>query len=127
MFRYMLGILAAAGLLMGTAAGANPPGHPERSPQFQKNHPRQTEVLKRTDRERNRINKAYKDGKITAQQRDQMLSEVKSVRKEDFSDAKANSSTGTVRGDSYITKDQQRVMNQQENQINQEIRRAGGK
>ena len=118
------GLILISGLVLTTLSWAADPKHPERDPNFQKNHPRQTEVLKRVDRERHRINQEYKQGKITAQQRDQMLSQVHSIRQEDYADAKANSTNGTVRG-GYITKDQQRVMNQQENQINKEIRQAG--
>jgi len=119
----MLGLVLGALLIPGSPVWA---GSPEKDPKFQKNHPRQTEVLKRTDRERARINNLYKEGKISAQERDRLQSEAKSVRQEDFADAKANSKTGTVRG-GYITKDQQRVMNQQENQLNQQIRQDAGK
>jgi hypothetical protein len=119
------GLVMASGLLVAGGSWAAEPAHPERNPQFQKNHPRQTEVLKRVDRERQRVNQEYKQGKISTQQRDQMLVQIHSIRKEDYADARANSSTGTVRGDSYITKGQQGVMNQQENQISKEIRQAG--
>ena len=115
--------LVGAVLVAGAASAA---GLPEKGPNFQKNHPRQTEVLNRVDHERNRVNNLYKQGKITAEQRDQLLEQIHSVRKEDYSDAKANSPNGTVRS-GYITKDQQRVMNQQENQINREIRQDLGK
>jgi len=118
------GLVMASGLVLAVSSWAAEPAHPEHNPQFQKNHPRQTEVLKRVDRERNRINQEYKQGKISAQQRDQMLSQVHSIRQEDYADAKANSANGTVRG-GYITKGQQGVMNQQENQISKEIRQAG--
>jgi len=84
--------LAVAGLLLGTGYPAW--AGPEKDPRFQKNHPRQTEVLKRVDRERNRVNNLYKSGKISAQQRDQMLGQIHDIRKEDYSDAKANSGTG---------------------------------
>ena len=115
--------LVGAVLVAGAASAA---GLPEKDPNFQKNHPRQTEVLNRVDHERNRVNNLYKQGKITAEQRNQLLGQIHSVRKEDYSDAKANSPNGTVRS-GYITKDQQRVMNQQENQINGEIRQDLGK
>jgi len=98
------------------------PKHPENDPTFQKNHPRQTQVLKRVDKERQKINKDYQEGKITKQQRDQLLSENHSIRKEDYSAARANNPDGTVRGKSYITRDQQKVMNKQENQINRELK-----
>ena len=101
-------------------------GKPEKDPKFQKHHPRQTEVLKRTDRERNRVNNLYKQGKISGQQRDQLQGQIHDIRKEDYADAKANSKNGTVRG-GYITKGQQGVMNQQENQIHREIRQDAGK
>ena len=115
---------ALAGLLLGTGSPAW--AGPENHRQFQKHHPRQTEVLKRVDRERNRVNNLYKQGKISAQQRDQMLGQIHDVRKEDYSDAKANSGNGTVRG-GFITRGQQGVMNQQENQINREIRQDAGR
>ena len=94
---------------------------PEKDPNFQKNHPRQTQTLKRVDRERTQVNNLYKQGKISAQQRNQQLGQIHAIRKEDYADAKANSKNGRVRG-GYITKGQQRGMNQQENQIRQEIR-----
>jgi len=122
--RTLFGVaLVGAVLVTGAASAA---GLPEKAPNFQKNHPRQTEVLNRVDHERNRVNNLYKQGKITAEQRNQLLGQIHSVRKEDYSDAKANSPNGTVRS-GYITKDQQRVMNQQENQINGEIRQDLGK
>ncbi len=119
----LTGAALLAVLLTGTG---NTAGLPENKPTFQKNHPRQTEVLNRVDRERHRVNKLYKDGKISAEQRGQLLSQIHGVRKEDYSDAKANSPDGKVRS-GYITKDQQRVMNQQESQIKREIRQDLGK
>lgn len=116
--------LVLAGALLGTGFPAW--AGPEKDPRFQRNHPRQTQVLKRVDRERNRINNLYKQGKISAQERDQLLGQVHTVRKEDYADAKANSPNGTVRS-GYITRGQQGVMNQQENQINREIRQDAGK
>ena len=120
------GLVIASSLVLTTLSWAGEPKHSEKDPQFQKNHPRQTEVLKRVDRERNRVNNLYKQGKISAQQRDQMLGQIHDVRKEDYADAKANSPNGKVRS-GYITKGQQGVMNQQENQINKEIRQDVGK
>jgi hypothetical protein len=67
------------------------------------------------------VNQLYKQGKSSAQPRNQQLGQIHAIRKEDYADAKANSKNGTVRG-GYITKGQQGVMNQQENQIKQEIR-----
>jgi len=116
-------VLAGALLTTGSLASA---GEPEKNPKFQKNHPRQTQVLNRVDRERNRVNTEYKQGKISAQQRNQLRTQIHTMRKEDYADAKANSKNGTVRG-GYITKGQQGVMNQQENQINREIRQDAGK
>jgi hypothetical protein len=119
----LFGILLAGALLTtASPAGAGP----EKNPRFQKNHPRQTQVLNRVDRERNRVNTEYKQGKISAQQRNQLRGQIHAVRKEDYADAKANSKNGTVRR-GYITRGQQGVMNQQENQINREIRQDAGK
>ena len=111
-------------MLAGTLLAPGSPGWakgPEKDPTFQKNHPRQTQTLKRVDRERTQVNHLYKQGKLSAQQRNQQLGQIHAIRKEDYADAKANSKNGTVRG-GYITKGQQGVMNQQENQIKQEIR-----
>ena len=116
-------VLAGALLIPGSPGWA---GGPEKNPKFQKNHPRQTQVLKRVDRERTRVNTEYKQGKISAQQRNQLRGQIHAVRKEDYTDARANSKTGTVRG-GYITRGQQGVMNQQENQINREIRQDASK
>ena len=121
----LLGVVLA-GTVLATGGAASAAGLPEKDPGFQKHHPRQTEVLKRADRERNRVNNLYKQGKISAQQRDQLLGQIHDVRKEDYADAKANSPNGQVRS-GYITKGQQGVMNQQENQINKEIRQDVGK
>ena len=109
-------------MLAGTLTTTSPvwAKGPEKDPQFQKNHPRQTQTLKRVDRERTQVNHLYKQGKLSAQQRNQQLGQIHSIRKEDYADAKANSQNGRVRG-GYITKGQQRGMNQQENQIRQEI------
>jgi len=115
--------LAGALLTFSSSAWA---GKPERDPKFQKHHPRQTEVLKRTDRERNRVNNLYQHGKISAQQRNQLQGQIRDIRKEDYADAKANSPNGTVRG-GHITRGQQGVMNQQENQLHREIRQDAGK
>ena len=116
--------LVLAGALLSTALPVL--AGPEKDPKFQKNHPRQTQTLNRVDRERTRVNTEYKQGKISTQQRNQLRQQIHGVRKEDYADAKANSKNGTVRG-GYITKGQQGVMNQQENQINREIRRDAGK
>lgn len=116
-------VLAGALLTPGSPVCA---GGPEKDPTFQKHHPRQTEVLKRADRERNRVNSLYKHGKISAQQRDQLRGQIHAMRKEDYAAARANSRNGTVRG-GYITRGQQGVMNHQENQINREIRQDDGK
>jgi len=116
--------IALFGLVLAGALTTTSPGWaagPEKDPKFQKNHPRQTQTLKRVDRERTQVNQLYKQGKISAQQRNQQLGQIHAIRKEDYADAKANSQNGRVRG-GYITKGQQRGMNQQENQIRQEIR-----
>ncbi len=119
----LCGVLLAGALL--TPASPAWAG-PEKDPKFQKNHPRQTQVLNRVDRERNRVNTLYRQGKITAQQRNQLRGQIRSERKEDYTDARANSKNGTVRS-GYITRGQQGGMNQQENQISREIRQDAGK
>jgi len=119
-YKTTLFCLMLAGTLLIPASPGWAKG-PEKDPNFQKNHPRQTQTLKRVDRERTQVNHLYKQGKLSAQQRNQQLGQLHAIRKEDYADAKANSQNGRVRG-GYITKGQQRGMNQQENQIRQEIR-----
>jgi len=79
-----------------------------------KHHPRQAQVLNRDKRERRRVNKLFQEGKITAQQRDQMLAQLKDIRQENRTDAKGN--------DGGITKGEQKAMNNQENQVNKEMK-----
>ncbi|MFI5349063.1 MAG: hypothetical protein ACHQ2Z_05940 [Elusimicrobiota bacterium] len=76
-------------------------------------HPRQAEVLRRDWREQDRINTLYADGKISAAQRDAILTELRGVAGEDRADSKANGG--------FITPAEQAAMNKQENKINGQI------
>jgi polyhydroxyalkanoate synthesis regulator phasin len=76
-------------------------------------HPRQAEVLRRDWREQDRVDRLYEEGKITAQQRDLIISELRGVAHEDRADATANGGS--------ITKQEQSAMNQQENKINGQV------
>ena len=76
-------------------------------------HPRQAEVLRRDWREQDRINTLYADGKISAAQRDAILTELRGVAGEDRADSKANGG--------FITPAEQAAMNRQENKVNGQI------
>jgi len=115
----LIGILVATAGTFSFAVDKDAQGFHPHSAQWRQDHPRQAEVMRRARRERSRINKLYKDGKITAQERDQELAQVKDVVKEDKADNQANMNGNGV---GYVTKGQQQTMNQQENQINQQLK-----
>jgi hypothetical protein len=105
-----------AGVILSLLSASRPAkAENERQEEWKENHPRQHQVLHRANREQTRINHLYKEGKITSQQRDEMLERAKTIKQENHADSKANGG--------YITKDQQKVMNKQANQLNKEIRK----
>jgi hypothetical protein len=87
------------------AADANP-GNPTGG-KFAKTHPRRNEVNKRVKNQRRRINKAEKSGKITEAQADQLKANDKAIKQQEHAEVKANGG--------YLTKDQQKQLNQEEN------------
>jgi len=93
-----------APLLVSIAAFAGPK-HPENRANFQRNHPRRTEVLKRDDRQSHRANQAYRSGKITGAQDAQIQRQERAIRHQEQMDAKRNGG--------YITKQQQAQLNRE--------------
>ena len=81
--------------------------------QWQKDHPRRTEVNKRLANQNRRINKEVKEGEITKGQAKQLHKEDHQIRQEERDMASQNGG--------HITKSEQKVLNQQENQVSKQI------
>jgi hypothetical protein len=81
--------------------------------QWQKDHPRRTEVNGRLANQNRRINNEVKDGQINKAQAHQLHNEDHAIRQEERTMASTNGS--------HITKTEQRALNQQENQVSRQI------
>ena len=81
--------------------------------QWQKDHPRRTEVNKRLANQNRRIHNEVKSGQISKAQAGQLHHEDHSIRQEERAMASTNNG--------HITKTEQRALNQQENQVSQQI------
>jgi hypothetical protein len=81
--------------------------------EWDKDHPRRNEVNERLHHQHERINQELREGKITQSQADQLLQEDRNIRQEERNMAAQNGG--------YITKQQQAILNQQENQVSQQI------
>jgi len=92
---------------------------PENNKNFQKEHPRRTQVLKREDRQHNQVNKAERNKKLTYQQGSKIKGEEHAIRKQEQAEAKANGG--------HITKDEQKQLNKEENKVEREIKRDEAK
>lgn len=99
-------VLSAATTMMATTAHAED--------QWQKNHPRRTEVNHRLDKENNRINKDEKNGEITKRQADQLHREDHHIRNEERNMARHDNG--------HITKGEQEKLNHQENRVNNQLK-----
>ena len=81
--------------------------------QWQKDHPRRTEVNDRLANQNARIHNEVKDGQINKAQAKQLHGEDHAIRTEERTMASTNGG--------HITKTEQRALNQQENQVSQQI------
>jgi hypothetical protein len=81
--------------------------------QWQKDHPRRTQVNSRLANQNKRINNEEKSGQITKGQAKQLHSEDHAMRQEERTMASTNGG--------HITKAEQKSLNQQENQVSQQI------
>lgn len=81
--------------------------------QWQKDHPRRTEVNDRLKNQDHRISKEVKEGEITKAQAHQLHKEDHAIRKEERAMASTNGG--------HITKAEQKALNQQENQVSKQI------
>ena len=81
--------------------------------QWQKDHPRRTEVNARLANQNRRINNEVKEGEISKAQAHQLHKEDHAIRQEERTMASTNNG--------HITKAEQRSLNQQENQVSKQI------
>jgi hypothetical protein len=81
--------------------------------QWQKDHPRRTEVNKRLANQNARIKQERKEGEITKAQAQQLHKQDHQIRQEERDMASQNGG--------HITKSEQRVLNQQENGVSKQI------
>ncbi|HWZ63763.1 MAG TPA: hypothetical protein VNX02_12145 [Steroidobacteraceae bacterium] len=81
--------------------------------QWQKDHPRRTQVNSRLGNQNQRIKTERKDGQINKAQAKQLHSEDHAIRQEERTMASTNGG--------HITKAEQKSLNQQENQVSQQI------
>jgi hypothetical protein len=81
--------------------------------QWQRDHPRRTEVNQRLNNQDRRINKELKEGEITKAQASKLHREDRQIRREERLMASQNGG--------HITKQEQRTLNQQENAVSRQI------
>ena len=81
--------------------------------QWQKDHPRRTEVNSRLKNQNRRIRQERKEGEITKAQAQKLHAEDHAIRQEERTMASTNHG--------HITKAEQKALNQQENQVSKQI------
>ena len=81
--------------------------------QWQKDHPRRTEVNNRLANQNQRIKTERKEGEINKAQAHKLHAEDHAIRKEERTMASTNGG--------HITKAEQKSLNQQENQVSKQI------
>ena len=106
--RSILTVAAVSVALSGIAANAVAD-----DTQWQKDHPRRTQVNSRLKNQNQRIKQERKEGEITKGQAQQLHSEDHAIRGEERTMASTNGG--------HITKTEQKALNQQENQVSQQI------
>ena len=100
--------MVAAGFIVGAALS---PVYAQT--EWQKNHPRRAEVNKRLANQNSRINQGVKNGTLSKSQAAQLHKEDRQVRQEERDMASQNGG--------HVTKQEQRTLNQQENQVSRQI------
>jgi hypothetical protein len=106
--RNVVTVAAASLALAGFASSAF-----AQETQWQKDHPRRTEVNGRLANQNRRIHNEVKDGQISKAQAQKLHSEDHAIRQEERTMASTNGG--------HITKAEQRSLNQQENQVSKQI------
>lgn len=97
---------AVAGALSGGAFATT---------QWQKDHPRRTEVNQRLANQDKRINQEVKEGEMSKRQAAKLHREDRQIRREERTMASQNGG--------HISKLEQRTLNRQENKVSQQIGR----
>jgi hypothetical protein len=105
--RKLLSIAAVSVALAGFAGTASA------ATQWQKSHPRRTEVNHRLARQNARIHQDVKNGSLSKSQAASLHKDDRQVRQEERDMASQNGG--------HITKPEQRVLNQQENGVSKQI------
>ena len=96
-----------------TALVAGIAGNVNAETQWQKNHPRRTEVNARLKNQNKRINQEVKEGELTKGQASKLHNEDHQIRQEERDMASQDGG--------HITKSEQKVLNQQENAVSNQI------
>ena len=104
--RTLIALFGTIGLLASVAANAD-------ETQWQKDHPRRTEVNSRLNNQNARIKNQVKDGNMSKAQAAQVHQEDHQIRQEERSMASQNGG--------HITKSEQQTLNQQENAVSKQI------
>ena len=81
--------------------------------EWQKDHPRRTQVNKRLKNQNRRINQGVKNGKLNKQEAAQLHKKDRQIRQEERDMASQNGG--------HITKQEQKTLNQQENAASKQI------
>ena len=98
--------LAAVAILLPGAAHANRRGNPTGG-HFAQNHPRRNQVNQRVKNQRRRINQGVRDGQLTTGQARQLRHNLNEMKEQEHKDVRENGG--------YLTKDEQKQFNQEEN------------
>jgi len=106
-FAKALTIAVSSAFVLGAAGSA------VAQTQWQKDHPRRAEVNKRLANQNQRIKKEVKEGDMTKAQAAKLHKEDRQIRKEERVMASQNGG--------HITKQEQKTLNQQENQVSRQI------
>jgi len=106
--RNVVTVAAASLALAGFASSAF-----AQETQWQKDHPRRTEVNSRLANQNRRIHNEVKEGEISKGQAHQLHREDHAIRQEERTMASTNGG--------HLTKSEQRSLNQQENQVSRQI------
>src|SRR5215470_11826096 len=100
-------LAAVSALVVGVSASALAEAN------WDKHHPRRAEVNDRLAHQNKRINRDVKEGKITPAQAHKLHREDRQIRHEERAMASQNGG--------HITKQEQRVLNRQENAVSKQI------
>jgi hypothetical protein len=99
--------------VLGTAVALTSATFVSAQTTWDQNHPRRAEVNGRLENQNSRIKQEVREGEISKGQARQLHAEDHAIRQEERAMAKTN--------DGHITGAEQKVLNQQENQVSRQI------